>query len=88
MKTCVARTVYQWREWLDAHHDSESEAWLVFHKRHTGLASIAYEDALDEALCRGWVDSLIKRLDDSRYARQFTPRKKDSRWSTTVRRLD
>ena len=86
MKTFVARTPDQWREWLHEHHDSEAEVWLVFHKQHTGLASIAYEDAVDEALCFGWVDSLIKRLDDSRYARKFTPRKADSRWSTTNRK--
>jgi uncharacterized protein YdeI (YjbR/CyaY-like superfamily) len=86
MKTLVAQTVEQWRAWLDAHHDSESEVWLVFHKLHTGVASIAYEDALDEALCFGWVDSLIKRLDDSRYARKFTPRRANSRWSTANRK--
>src|SRR5262249_13147518 len=63
------------------HHDAESEIWLVFHKRHTGVGSIAYRDALDEALCFGWVDSLVKRLDDRRYARKFTPRRADSRWS-------
>ena len=60
--------------------------WLVFHKQHTGVASIAYSDALDEALCFGWVDSLVKRLDDSRYARKFTPRKADSRWSAINRK--
>jgi len=60
--------------------------WLVFHKVHTGRRSIAYLDALDEALCFGWVDSLVKRLDDSRYARKFTPRKADSRWSTINRK--
>jgi uncharacterized protein YdeI (YjbR/CyaY-like superfamily) len=81
MKTFVARSADQWRKWLDEHHDSESEVWLVFHKLHTGVASIAYLDALDEALCFGWVDSLVKRLDDARYARKFTPRKADSRWS-------
>ena len=86
MKTFVARTADQWRGWLEAHHDSESEVWLIFHKQHTGLASIAYEDAVNEALCFGWVDSLIKRLDDSRYARKFTPRKADSRWSPTNRK--
>jgi len=86
VKTLVARTADQWRAWLDAHHDSESEVWLIFHKHHTGLASIAYEDAVNEALCVGWVDSLIRRLDDSRYARKFTPRKADSRWSATNRR--
>ncbi len=60
--------------------------WLIFYKKRTGQPSIAYEDAVDEALCVGWVDSLIKRLDDSRYARKFTPRKADSRWSTTNRK--
>jgi uncharacterized protein YdeI (YjbR/CyaY-like superfamily) len=60
--------------------------WLVFYRRQTGRASIAYQDAVDEALCVGWVDSLIKRIDDSRYARKFTPRKADSRWSAINRR--
>ena len=85
MKTFVARTANQWRTWLEAHHESESEVWLVFHKRHTGVPSIAYEDAIDEALCFGWVDSLIKRLDDARYALKFTPRKAESRWSAKNR---
>lgn len=81
VKTFVAQTADQWRKWLDRHHSSESEVWLIFYKQHTGVKSIAYLDALDEALCFGWVDSLVKRLDESRYARKFTPRKADSRWS-------
>ena len=76
----------EWRAWLEGHHDTVSEIWLVFHKRHTGVQSIAYNDAVEEALCFGWVDSLIRRLDGARYARKFTPRKPDSRWSTTNRR--
>jgi uncharacterized protein YdeI (YjbR/CyaY-like superfamily) len=87
MKTLLVKTLDHWRDWLDEHHASESEVWLVFYKRHTGVASIAYADALDEALCFGWVDSLIKRLDDRRYAMKFTPRKLDSRWSAKNRRL-
>jgi uncharacterized protein YdeI (YjbR/CyaY-like superfamily) len=86
MKTLLVRTIDQWRDWLDEHHASESEVWLVFHRLHTGFASIDYKDALDEALCFGWVDSLVKRLDDRRYARKFTPRRPDSRWSTTNRK--
>jgi len=82
MKTLLVRTLDQWREWLTEHHASASEVWLIFHKRHTGVASIAYRDARDEALCFGWVDSLVKRLDDRRYALKFTPRKANSRWST------
>jgi uncharacterized protein YdeI (YjbR/CyaY-like superfamily) len=86
VKTFDARTPEQWRKWLADHLDSESEVWLVFHKRHTGRVSIAYQDAVDEALCFGWIDSLIKRLDDARYARKFTPRKPDSKWSITNRK--
>ena len=86
MKTFVAQTADQWRRWLDDHHDSESEVWLIFYKLHTGVRSISYSDAIDEALCVGWVDSLVKRLDDSRYALKFTPRKADSRWSTINRK--
>src|SRR6185295_11036651 len=74
------------RKWLDEHHDSKSEVWLIFHKLHTGVRSIAYVEALDEALCFAWVDSLVKRLDESRYARKFTPRKADSRWSPINRK--
>ena len=86
LKTFDASTPEQWRRWLAEHHDSASEVWLVFHKRHTGRASIAYEDAVDEALCFGWIDSLVRRLDDARYARKFTPRKPNSRWSTSNRK--
>jgi uncharacterized protein YdeI (YjbR/CyaY-like superfamily) len=82
MKTFDASTVEQWREWLESHYDSESEVWLIFHKKHTGKPSVAYKDALDEALCYGWIDSLIKRIDADRYARKFTPRKAASNWSS------
>ncbi len=81
MKTFDARTIERWREWLKTHHDSENEVWLIFHKKHTGKPSVAYKDALDEALCYGWIDSLIKRIDEDRYARKFTPRKAESNWS-------
>jgi uncharacterized protein YdeI (YjbR/CyaY-like superfamily) len=86
MKTLLVRTLDEWRAWLQGHHASESEVWLIFHKQHTGVASIDYKEALDEALCFGWVDSLVKRLDDRRFARKFTPRKPDSRWSDINRK--
>lgn len=86
LNTFEARDCAEWREWLARHHHAESEVWLVFYKRQTGRASVAYEDAVDEALCFGWIDSLVKRLDDERYARKFTPRKADSKWSTANRR--
>jgi uncharacterized protein YdeI (YjbR/CyaY-like superfamily) len=86
MKTLLLRSVEQWREWLAKHHASEPEVWLIFHKKQSGIAWIDYKEALDEALCFGWIDSLVKRLDDSRYARKFTPRRPDSRWSALNRR--
>ena len=82
MKTFDARTRERWRRWLAENHASEAEVWLIFHKKHTGKPCIAYTDALDEALCYGWIDSLVKRIDDNRYARKFTPRKPESNWSS------
>jgi uncharacterized protein YdeI (YjbR/CyaY-like superfamily) len=87
LKTLEIAARRHWRRWLDKHHDCEAEIWLVFYKQHTGRNGIEYRDALEEALCFGWVDSLVKRLDDDRFARKFTPRKADSRWSTVNRKL-
>jgi len=86
LHTFEARDCAHWRDWLAGHHATDSEVWLVFYKRHTGKPILAYEDAVEEALCYGWIDSLVRRLDDERYARKFTPRKADSRWSTANRK--
>jgi uncharacterized protein YdeI (YjbR/CyaY-like superfamily) len=86
MPTVDCGTRAKWRSWLKAHHRSKDEVWLVFHKRHTGRPSVDYDDAVCEALCFGWIDSLIMRLDDARYARKFTPRRSESRWSSSNRR--
>ncbi len=64
----------------------ESRVWLVFYKGHTGVKSIPYEDTVREALCVGWIDSLVKRLDDDRYALKFTPRQATSKWSDLNRK--
>src|SRR5262245_42209035 len=79
------RTRPKWREWLSKHHASSVGIWLVFHKKHTGVASVPYDDAVREAPCFGWVDSLVKRLDDDRYLQKFTPRKTGSAWSDSNR---
>ena len=71
----------QWRSWLADHHQSVSVIWLVFWKKHTGRPCLSYDDAVEEALCFGWVDSLVKRMDEDRFARKFTPRKPGSKWS-------
>ena len=84
--TLDVRTREQWQGWLVKHHTSSPGIWLVFHKRHTGVKSIPYEEAVREALCFGWIDSLIKRLDDDRYAIKVTPRQPTSKWSPLNRR--
>lgn len=81
MDTLEIQTLPEWRTWLRENHNCVEEIWLVYYKKHTGIPSISYQDSLDEALCFGWVDSLIKRIDDDRYARKFTPRRDDSNWS-------
>ena len=86
LATLEIRTRQQWRRWLERHHASSPGVWLVFYKYHTGVKSIPYDDSVREALCFGWIDSLIKRLDARRYALRFKPRQPTSRWSATNRK--
>ncbi len=86
IETLEARSRDEWRKWLQENHDSRSEIWLVFYKRSSGVVSLGYGDAVEEALCFGWIDSLVRRRDEARYTRKFTPRKAGSRWSTSNRR--
>lgn len=76
----------QWRTWLERNHDTATDIWLVFWKKHTGRTCIAYDHSVEEALCFGWVDSLVKRIDEDRYARKFTPRRPGSKWSKINRK--
>jgi len=84
--TLEVRTRRAWRAWLAAHHASSPGIWLVFYKQHTGRKSLSYEDAVREALCFGWIDSLVRRLDADRYAQKVTPRKPASNWSDSNRK--
>ncbi len=74
-------TSEQWESWLEQNHDTETELWLVYFKKHTDVPGISYEESVQSALCWGWIDGLVKKLDDDRYARKFTPRKENSVWS-------
>ncbi|HEY7370494.1 MAG TPA: YdeI/OmpD-associated family protein [Thermoanaerobaculia bacterium] len=80
------RTTSQWRSWLRKNHATSRGVWLLFHKDHTGVTGIPYEESVQQALCFGWIDSLIKRIDEDRYARLFTPRQPTSKWSARNRR--
>ena len=80
---------HSFREWLKFHHDKSPGIWLVIYKKHTKKKSIQHPEALDEALCFGWIDSIIKRVDEETYAIKFTPRTNTSRWSDfNKRRVD
>jgi len=70
-----------WRKWLKVNHNKVEVLWLVFYKKHIGRANISYNDAVEEALCYGWIDSIVKKIDEEKYARKFTPRNDHSRWS-------
>ncbi len=71
----------EWRAWLARHYRSEKDVWLVFYKKHTGKARIAYNDAVEEALCFGWIDSTLRRIDEDSYAQRFSPRRPNSPYS-------
>jgi uncharacterized protein YdeI (YjbR/CyaY-like superfamily) len=89
MRTIFVKDRTEWRAWLTTNHDKENEVWLVYHKKGTGKESIPYNASVEEALCFGWVDSLIKKLDETCYARKFTPRKPGSKWSASnIKRVE
>jgi uncharacterized protein YdeI (YjbR/CyaY-like superfamily) len=89
--TLYVATREEWRAWLAEHHAGASEVWLVAYKKHTARPSVPYEDAVEEALCFGWIDSTRKSIDEERSAQRFTPRRPGSNWSASnrqrVRRL-
>jgi hypothetical protein len=81
----------KWRSWLAKNHAKEKEIWLITYKKHTGKPTLPYNDAVEEALCFGWIDSIVKRVDEDRTAQRFSPRRDKSNLSESnrerVRRL-
>lgn len=71
----------QWRQWLEENHALSKGIELVYYKKHTGKPSVAYQDAVEEALCFGWIDSTVRTMDEERYKQQFTPRNPRGTWS-------
>jgi uncharacterized protein YdeI (YjbR/CyaY-like superfamily) len=70
-----------WRRWLESNHDKLNGVWLIYYKKHSGEPRVPYNEAVEEALCFGWIDSTVKRIDEDRYMQKFTPRKPRSNWS-------
>ena len=86
MKTLHVRTRNDWRSWLSEHHDTESEVWLIIYKKNSGQTSVTYEEAVEEALCYGWIDGLTRSRDEVSYIQRYTPRRLRSNWSESNKR--
>jgi uncharacterized protein YdeI (YjbR/CyaY-like superfamily) len=71
----------QFRAWLEEHHATATEVWVGYWKKHTGKDSLTWSQAVDEALCFGWIDGVLRRVDDERHIQRFTARKPTSNWS-------
>ena len=83
MKKLYIKDRAEWRKWLSENHNKETEIWLIYYKKGTGKASIGYGASVEEALCFGWIDSIIKKMDEEKYVRKFTPRRDGSNWSVS-----
>lgn len=84
-KTRSFRDAGAFEAWLSKHHDRETELWLKIHKKNSGLPSVNYAQAVDAALCWGWIDGLKKSFDDKSFLQRFTPRRPKSIWSQVNR---
>ncbi|HEX4575291.1 MAG TPA: YdeI/OmpD-associated family protein [Gemmatimonadales bacterium] len=84
-QTFYAKNRREWRAWLAQHHRTTPEIWLIYYKKHSGKPRIPYNAAVEEALCYGWIDSLLKPIDAACYAQRFSPRRPTSRLSAMNR---
>jgi uncharacterized protein YdeI (YjbR/CyaY-like superfamily) len=75
------KTAAEWRAWLEKNHGAATEVWLGLRKKNSGLPSVTYRQAVDAALCFGWIDGIARGIDDKSYMQRFTPRTKRSTWS-------
>lgn len=81
LKSYYAKDRKAWRNWLQKHHSKEQGVWLIYYKKDSGKSRVSYDDAVEEALCFGWIDSIMKPIDEDKYMQKFTPRKIKSVWS-------
>lgn len=81
LKKYYAKNRKAWRKWLEKNHAESPGIWLIYYKKSSGKPRVSYEDAVEEALCFGWIDSTVKSLDEEKFMQRFTPRKTRSGWS-------
>jgi len=75
------------RDWLEINHNKSLGIWMIFYKKRLNIKCIEYNEALEEALCFGWIDSIIKKVNDDQYVRKFTPRTNNSNWSDLNKKI-
>ena len=85
-KTLYVTSREEWRAWLTKNYQSQTEVWLIYYKKHSGRPRISYDHAVEEALCFGWIDSIVKSIDDEKFAQKFTPRRDHTKWSALNKR--
>ncbi|MFA5992858.1 MAG: YdeI/OmpD-associated family protein [Candidatus Pacearchaeota archaeon] len=83
-KTVYAKTIEEWRAWLQKNHGKENKIGFIRYKKHTGKPSLTHMEAMKEAICFGWIDTTINRLDDEKYIINFAKRNKNSKWSNNT----
>ena len=79
----LGKTLYvidrkKWRSWLAKNHNKKRDIWLIYYRKSSGKKRIPYNDAVEEALCYGWIDSIVKKIDEQKFAQRFSPRRKNS----------
>jgi len=86
----ISKTAYfvkrkDWRKWLAKNHDKEKDIWLIYYRKAFGKPRISYNDAVEEAICYGWIDGIVKGIDEEKFAQRFSPRRKKSNLSAMNR---
>src|SRR5437762_12051170 len=81
LKSFYPKTRKAWRKWLEKNHTKQPGLWLIYYKKNSGKSRVLYDEAVEEALCFGWIDSIMKPLDEEKYMQKFTPRNVKSVWS-------
>lgn len=84
IKSFHPKSIKEWRRWLQKNHKKETKVFLIKYKKHTNKPTFSHKEAMDEAICFGWIDTTAKRLDDERYGNHFVKRNENGRWSNNT----
>jgi uncharacterized protein YdeI (YjbR/CyaY-like superfamily) len=83
VKTFYAKSAKEWRKWLEKNHEKEKAVWIIFYKKDSGTPSVSYVEAVEQALCFGWIDSKANKRDEESYYQYFAKRNPKGKWAST-----